>query len=76
MDQKLTTMVFCGPFIITEWVHNNKVDFAKNPEYWDAGNVKLEKVTMKIIKENTVAMNELFSGAVDVATVNQPEWIV
>ena len=44
-------MVFTGPFVIKEWVHNNKVELVKNPEYWDAENVKLEKATMKIIKE-------------------------
>jgi len=26
------TMLFTGPYTITEWVHNNKVEFAKNPE--------------------------------------------
>ncbi|MEG0308062.1 MAG: peptide ABC transporter substrate-binding protein [Clostridium sp.] len=69
------TMVFSGPFKINEWVHDNKVEFVKNPEYWDAKNVKLEKVTMKIIKESTAAMNELLNGSLDMAGVSKPEWI-
>ncbi len=69
------TMVFSGPFMIKEWVHNNKVELVKNPEYWDAENVKLEKVTMKIIKEANSRMNELYNGSLDVATVTKPEWI-
>ncbi len=69
------TMVSCGPFTMTEWVHNNKVELVKNPEYWDAENVKLEKVTMKIIKEKSAAMNELYNGSLDVAGVALPEWI-
>ena len=69
------SMVYCGPFMISEWVHNNKVEFVKNPEYWDAENVKLDKVTMKIIKEESARMNELLNGSLDMATVVKPEWI-
>ncbi|MEG0671059.1 peptide ABC transporter substrate-binding protein, partial [Clostridium sp.] len=32
------TMVFSGPFKISEWAHDSKVEFVKNPEYWDAKN--------------------------------------
>ena len=70
-----STMVYCGPFKISEWVHNNKVEFVKNPEYWDAENVKLEKATMKIIKEDSATMNELYNGSLDVAPVSKTEWI-
>jgi oligopeptide transport system substrate-binding protein len=69
------TMVYCGPFVISEWVHNNKVEFTKNPEYWDAENVKLEKATMKIIKEESAQMNELYNGSLDVGPVVKTEWI-
>ncbi|MEG0774954.1 peptide ABC transporter substrate-binding protein [Clostridium sp.] len=69
------TMVFCGPYTISEWVHNNKVELVKNKDYWDAENVKLEKATMKIIKEETSRMNELFNGSLDVAAVSKQEWI-
>ena len=70
-----STMVFCGPFTIKEWVHNNKVELVKNPEYWDVENVKLEKATMKIIKEPNSRMNELYNGSLDLAPVTKPEWI-
>ena len=69
------TMVYSGPFIISEWVHNNKVEFTKNPEYWDAENVKLDKATMKIIKEESAQMNELYNGSLDVGPVVKTEWI-
>ncbi|MGL4731813.1 MAG: peptide ABC transporter substrate-binding protein [Clostridium sp.] len=69
------TMIYSGPFIIKEWVHNNKVELEKNPEYWDAENVKLDKVTMKIIKEETARMNEVSNGSLDMGGVSKPEWI-
>lgn len=69
------TMLFTGPFVMTEWTHNSQVVLEKNENYWDADKVNLEKVTMKIIKEKTARMNELDSGAVDMGGVDEPEWI-
>ncbi len=69
------TLVFTGPFKISEWVHNNKIELVKNPEYWDAENVKLEKATMKIITDENARMNEIYNGSLDVANVSKPEWI-
>lgn len=69
------TLVFCGPFVLKEWVHGNKVEFEKNPNYWDAKSVKLDKVTMKIIKEEQTRMTEMLNGTVDLGGVNKPEWI-
>jgi oligopeptide transport system substrate-binding protein len=69
------TMVYSGPFVISEWVHSNKIELVKNPEYWDAENVKLEKATMKIIKDENARMNEIYNGSLDAAEVTKPEWI-
>ncbi|WP_346887578.1 peptide ABC transporter substrate-binding protein [Clostridium sp. UBA1056] len=69
------TMIYSGPFVISEWVHSNKIELVKNPEYWDAGNVKLEKATMKIIKDENARMNEIYNGSLDAAAVSKPEWI-
>ena len=69
------TMVFSGPFKMTEWVHNSKVELVKNENYWDAESVKLDKVTMKIIAETNSIMQELDNGGLDLAGVSKPEWI-
>ncbi len=69
------TLVYSGPFKISEWVHNNKVELVKNPEYWDTENVKLEKATMKIIKDESARMNELSNGSLDMANVSSKDWI-
>ena len=68
------TMVFSGPFTITNWVHGNKVELAKNKEYWDAKSVKLDKVTMNIVKEEQTRMTELLNGSLDSLAVSKPEW--
>ena len=33
-----------GPFVLTEWTPNARLVTAKNPRYWDAGNVRLEGI--------------------------------
>ena len=38
-----------GPFVLTEWEHNQFCTTIKNPNYWDAANVKLDTVNSKII---------------------------
>lgn len=38
------TLIGNGPFKIINWVHNSKIEFAKNEFYWDAAKVKMAKL--------------------------------
>ncbi len=29
-------MVYNGPFVITDWTHEDSIVLEKNPDYWDA----------------------------------------
>ncbi|MBC2580294.1 peptide ABC transporter substrate-binding protein [Clostridium sp. DJ247] len=69
-----STMLYCGPFIIKQWIHNNKVELVKNDNYWDSKSVKLEKVNMKIQKSDSTILNRLKNGSVDIVKVVKPEW--
>lgn len=69
------TMVFCGPYILKNWAHQSKMEFIKNPTYWDKDSVKLEKLTLNIIKEETSRMKSLSNGTIDYATVTKREWM-
>jgi len=68
-------MVFCGPLVIKEWVHQNQVVLEKNEKYWDKEQVKLSKVNLKIIKDQNARYNSLYNGDIDSAGVTKPEWI-
>lgn len=46
-----TLHVFNGPFIIESRILENEMILTKNPNYWDAENVHLEKVTLKVVAE-------------------------
>lgn len=66
-------MVFCGPFKIKQWLHNNKIELVKNENYWDSQSVKLQKVTMKIIKSDIDVADELQGGSLDAGKIIKPE---
>jgi oligopeptide transport system substrate-binding protein len=60
-----TNMLYNGPFVMSEWLHEQKVVLAKNPNYWDAGTVKLEKITFDIVKDLNTAVSLYEAGDID-----------
>ncbi len=56
-----------GPFMVKEWVRDSKVVLVKNPNYWMKGLPKLDGVNINIITEQSVAVQGLLSGQIDVA---------
>lgn len=71
---EIDTVIFNGPFVIEEWVHNSEIILAKNDSFWGKDDVHLEKVTLKIIQDENARMNSLSNGSIDVTTANKPEW--
>lgn len=45
------------------------VEFEKNPDYWDAANVKLDGLQFQVIKDSQQAMLSYQNGDVDLATL-------
>lgn len=64
----------CGPFTLPEWTINSKILLEKNPEFWDAANVKLDKVNINIIGDVNSVYNALKTGELDYASVSDPKW--
>jgi oligopeptide transport system substrate-binding protein len=54
-----------GPFILTKWDHDQTLVLEKNPKYWDAANIKLDKVSINIVKDSNTALNLYETNAVD-----------
>src|SRR5659263_51975 len=61
------TYVTNGPFTLTQWSHNDKMVFVKNPTYWDKNNVKLTKVTFLMVEDSSTALSMYQSGQLDSA---------
>ncbi|HYF75371.1 MAG TPA: peptide ABC transporter substrate-binding protein [Candidatus Nitrosocosmicus sp.] len=54
-----------GPFKIESWQREAEMVFVKNPEYWDAASIKLDKVIGLMITETSTEFNMYESGELD-----------
>lgn len=58
--------VSSGPFTLTKWTGNNKTwTLAKNKNYWDAKNVKLDRVNEQVSESTTTSYNLFQAGKAD-----------
>src|SRR5450759_1364212 len=62
-----TNYVTDGPFKLTQWSHNEKLVFVKNPTYWDKDKVKLTKITYLMVEDESTALSMYQSGQLDAA---------
>ena len=46
-----STYVSNGPFMLKEWTHNAKIVMDKNPNYYDAANVKIDGIDLDIMQD-------------------------
>jgi oligopeptide transport system substrate-binding protein len=63
-------MVYNGPFVMSSWEHESKIVLTKNPDYYDAKNISLEKINMVMINDTNAALNAFKAGEVDIIGVN------
>jgi peptide/nickel transport system substrate-binding protein len=64
--------VCVGPFKFAGRVAQDHIDVVKDPNYYDAASVRLDKVTYKIIADSTTRFNNLKSGDVQVLDAVAP----
>jgi oligopeptide transport system substrate-binding protein len=62
-----------GAYLLTEWAHEDYVAVEKNPDYWDAENVTIERVEFPIIVENATALAAYERGELDVGAYPSEE---
>lgn len=63
-------VVYNGAFLIEDWVQDQGWTFVKNPDYWNADQVKIDKVVVKIVKEESTAVNLYDTDKVDVISIS------
>lgn len=61
----LDSVVYNGPFALTNWKLEDQYTMSKNPTYWDASAVKLEKINTKIVKDVNAVVNLYESKEID-----------
>jgi oligopeptide transport system substrate-binding protein len=63
---KPENIVSNGAYHMTENVPQSHVTLVKNPNYWDAANVKIDKVIYQITEDNKTAVKLFKAGQLDV----------
>ena len=69
------SVISCGPFKLTDWVHESTLTLEKNDKYWDSENVKMQKVNYMIIKDTTAQLSSLENGSLDYLNISDPDYI-
>lgn len=64
------TMLYSGPFYMTEWVTENKVVIEKNPHWYDAANVQINKINFAKYTDVNAKLNAFQGGEIDLIDVN------
>lgn len=58
-------VLYNGAYVLAEWNHGEGWVLEKNEKYWNADSVNIEKVTYKIVKSPTTALNLYKAGELD-----------
>ncbi|MDR7316918.1 ABC transporter substrate-binding protein [Brevibacillus nitrificans] len=57
-----------GPFQLANWQRGQKVELAKNADYWQAGKPYLDGVELVQVPEDTTRLFQLRAGDIDIAS--------
>jgi peptide/nickel transport system substrate-binding protein len=66
IDQLATEPSGTGPFIFKSFMPGDRVELAKNPNYFEAGEPLLDAVNLQIIPESTARVTALETGDINV----------
>jgi oligopeptide transport system substrate-binding protein len=67
-----------GPFMLTEWIPNDHITAIKNPNFFDAPNVKLDRIVYYPTDDYGAALNRMRAGELDTQDrlpAEQIDWI-
>ena len=62
--------LYNGPFTLTSWKMEDQFTMEKNPNYWDAANVKLNKINTKVVKDTGAEVSLYEAGQIDRAILS------
>src|SRR5438477_4832951 len=62
-------IVSSGPFTLESWRHYDRLIVKRDPKYWDAANVKLDKIVFLMLADSTTMLNLYKAGELE-ATYN------
>lgn len=72
-DKFLENPVGTGAFVFKEWKRNDQIVLEKNPNYWQEGLPKLDKLIYKSIPDNSARFTALQNGEIDMMDGLNPD---
>jgi oligopeptide transport system substrate-binding protein len=61
-----------GPFVLTRWIHGASLEFEKNPRYWDAARVAIERIDVPYFTQDPSTRYNLFKdGKIDMTGLDR-----
>ncbi len=66
----LTEGIGTGPFKLIEYVPNDRVEYERNPDFWKPGLPYLDRLTLKVLPDESAAVAALRSGEIHGMTVS------
>jgi oligopeptide transport system substrate-binding protein len=63
-------IITSGPYHLRDWKMRDYIALEKSPTYWDAANVKLDRVTIYSMNDQSANANYYFYGGCDAVTSN------
>lgn len=61
-DDAQDAYVSNGAFELSSWKHNNEIEVVKNQKYWDRDSVRLEKILMMMIGDESTELSMFENG--------------
>jgi oligopeptide transport system substrate-binding protein len=63
--QSADTLLYNGPYVMTEFNPSSGATLVKNKDYWDKDNVDVQKVVCRIVKDSGTRVNLYTAGDLD-----------
>ena len=54
-----------GPYLLGDWLLDDRIELIKNPNYWDAANVQMRTIDVMPVSDPNTALNYFLTGEVD-----------
>lgn len=68
--KEYNTIITNGMYNMAAWTHESDIVLEKNPNYYGAGAIKIDKITMNMISDSGAAYNAFLAGEIDYILVN------
>lgn len=64
---KVETLICNGPFMPVNWEHHQKFEMVKNPNYWAADDVKIDRLIFTMVESETTELAMFEADQIDIA---------